>query len=477
MRRRSSSISRSGTSIRNGRTPISALAVVLSLMTVSSRLRRRVSCRSLSVATSKRHLSVSVEPKARGCERRFAWPAVDMRPAHIVWRGRPTRRLSRPGGAAGIAVCAELCEAADRSTERRVCPDASSEIGAIHAPSSQRVPRRRQAAGVRRGDGLAQRRRAHAADVLGRVVLVSFGTYTCINWIRSLPYVRAWADKYASRGADGRRRADARVRLRGRRRERAAAPSRRWTSATRWRSTTTTPSGRRSTTTTGRPCTSPTREGRIRHHHFGEGEYEQSEMVLQMLLREAGAEVDHGLVRIEPAGVEAAADWASLGSPESYVGYERAAGFASPGGLVPDERHVYSAPAALRRNQWALAGEWQIGAVPALLGAPGGSLSYQFHARDLNLVMGPPPGHGRCASGCASTASRPGDAHGIDVDATGDGHRRLPADVPADPPARADRRPAVRDRVPRRRRRGVRVHVRMTRGGHDHVPSHRHHRR
>ena len=83
-------------------------------------------------------------------------------------------------------------------------------------------------------------------------------------------------------------------------------------------------------------------EGRIRHHHFGEGEYEESEMVLQMLLREAGADVDPGLVRIEPDGVEAAADWASLGSPESYVGYERAVGFASPGGMVPDERHVYS---------------------------------------------------------------------------------------------------------------------------------------
>ena len=88
-------------------------------------------------------------------------------------------------------------------------------------------------------------------------------------------------------------------------------------------------------------------QGRIRHHHFGEGEYEESEMVLQMLLREAGADVEQGLVRIEPDGVEAAADWASLGSPETYVGYGRAVGFASPGGVVPDERHVYSAPAEL----------------------------------------------------------------------------------------------------------------------------------
>jgi hypothetical protein len=85
-------------------------------------------------------------------------------------------------------------------------------------------------------------------------------------------------------------------------------------------------------------------QAQIRHHHFGEGEHEESEMVLQILLRDAGADVEQGLVRIEPAGVEVAADWASLGSPESYVGYERALGFVSPGGVVPDEHHVYSAP-------------------------------------------------------------------------------------------------------------------------------------
>jgi hypothetical protein len=87
-------------------------------------------------------------------------------------------------------------------------------------------------------------------------------------------------------------------------------------------------------------------------------------------------------------GVEAAADWASLGSPESYVGYGRAVDFASPGGVVADERHLYSAPAGLRRNQWALSGGWRIGEVPALLTEPGGSITYAFHARDVNLVMG-----------------------------------------------------------------------------------------
>ena len=107
-------------------------------------------------------------------------------------------------------------------------------------------------------------------------------------------------------------------------------------------------------------------QGRIRHHHFGEGEYEASEMVLQMLLREAGADVDQGLVRLEPGGVEAAADWASLGSPETYLGLRARRGLrVARTASVPDERHVYSAPAELRRNQWALSGDWQIGAVPA----------------------------------------------------------------------------------------------------------------
>jgi hypothetical protein len=162
-------------------------------------------------------------------------------------------------------------------------------------------------------------------------------------------------------------------------------------------------------------------EARIRHHHFGEGEYEESEMVLQMLLREAAAEVDQGLVRLAPTGVEAAADWASLGSPESYLGYQRAVGFASPGGVVPDERVAYSAPAQLRRNQWALSGQWRIGPVPALLDEPGGSISYRFHARDLHLVMGPPAGRPPVPFRVHLDGQPPGRSRGVDVDEQGNG--------------------------------------------------------
>jgi hypothetical protein len=252
-------------------------------------------------------------------------------------------------------------------------------------------------------------------------VLVSFGTYTCINWIRSLPYVRAWADKYAGRqgltvvGVQtpefdfegdlenvGRAIKEMNVRYPlvvdndfavWRAFDNHYWPALYFVDAA----------------------------GRIRHHHFGEGEYEESEMVLQMLLREAGVDVDQGLVRPEPDGVEAAADWASLGSPESYVGYGRAVGFASPGGVVPDEGHVYSAPDGLRRNQWALSGDWAIGLVPALLNQPGGSISYRFHARDLHLVMGPPAGRPPVRFGVRLDGGPPGRAHGVDVDESGNG--------------------------------------------------------
>jgi hypothetical protein len=274
------------------------------------------------------------------------------------------------------------------------------------------------------------------ADLRGRVVLVSFGTYTCINWIRSLPYVRAWADKYADHGLavvgvqtpefdfeghlDSVRRAVEEMDVRypvvvdNDYAVWQAFANHYWPA-----------------------LYFVDAERRIRHHRFGEGEYEASEMVLQMLLREAGADVDQGLVQIEPDGVEAAADWASLGSPETYVGYGRAVGFASPGGLVPDEPHVYSPPAPLRTNQWALSGTWRVGPEPARLDEPGGSISYHFHARDLHLVMGPPPGHPPVQFRVRLDGEAPGRAHGIDVDESGDGtadYRRMYQLVRQTPP-------------------------------------------
>jgi Thioredoxin like C-terminal domain/AhpC/TSA family len=259
------------------------------------------------------------------------------------------------------------------------------------------------------------------ADALERrAVLVSFGTYTCINWIRSLPYVRAWADKYRSQGLtvvgvqtpefefeedlDKVRRAMKEMDVRypvavdndyavWRAFDNHYWPALYFVDAA----------------------------GRIRHHHFGEGEYMGSEMVLQMLLREAGGAVDEDLVRLVPAGVKAEADWGSLRSPETYLGYGRTVGFASPGGLAPDERRVYSPPAELGRNEWALSGDWRIGLVPARLAEAGGSIRFRFHARDVHLVMGPPAGRPPVRFRVRLDGEPPGQARGVNVDESGGG--------------------------------------------------------
>jgi hypothetical protein len=162
-------------------------------------------------------------------------------------------------------------------------------------------------------------------------------------------------------------------------------------------------------------------DGRIRHHHFGEGGYDESEMVIQMLLREARGDLDLPRVHVEPHGVEAAADWSNVGSPETYLGYDRASGFASPGGLAADAVRRYSAPDSLRRNEWALTGDWLIGPVPVLLTEPGGAITFEFHARDVHLVMGPPIRHPPVRFRVHVDRRAPGAAAGVDVDEDGNG--------------------------------------------------------
>jgi hypothetical protein len=258
-------------------------------------------------------------------------------------------------------------------------------------------------------------------SVQGRVVLVNFGTYTCINWLRSLPYVRAWADKYTSLGLavvgvqtpefgfegdlDNVRRAlkemDVRypVAVDNDYAIWEAFANHYWPA-----------------------LYFVDAQGRIRHHRYGEGEYEESEMVLQVLMREAGIDVGQGLVRVDADGVEAAADWDSLGSAETYVGYGRSQGFASVGGVVAEEPHMYTGPEELHRNQWALSGTWRVGEEGALLVEAGGSISYRFHARDLHLVMGPRSHQPPVRFRALLDGGPPGTAHGSDVD--GDGYGR-----------------------------------------------------
>jgi Thioredoxin like C-terminal domain/Redoxin len=258
------------------------------------------------------------------------------------------------------------------------------------------------------------------ADALqGQVVLVSFGTYTCINWIRSLPYVRAWADKYADRGLDvigvqtpefdfEKELDGIRVALKGMDVRYPVAvdndyavwqafenhywPALYFVDA----------------------------QGRIRHHRFGEGDYQESERVLQMLLTHTGVDVDVPLTRLEPQGVELPADWDQLGSPENYLGYQRTQGFVSPGAARPDQRHRYTAPASLGRNQWALSGDWRVGPVAAVLEDPGGGIACTFHARDLHLVIRPVH-HISVPFRVRIDGQPPGSAHGLDVDGDGNG--------------------------------------------------------
>jgi thiol-disulfide isomerase/thioredoxin len=260
-----------------------------------------------------------------------------------------------------------------------------------------------------------------ADSLRGKVVLVQFCTYTCINWLRTLPYVRAWDEKYKGQGlavvgvhtpeftfekdVDNVRRALKEMRV--------VYPVALDSDYAIWRAF--------------RNQYWPAlyfvdAQGRIRHHHFGEGEYEQSERVIQQLLAETGAGGGgQELVSVEGRGIEAAADWGSLKSPENYVGYDRTENFASPGGAKLGKRRVYAAPAQLSLNRWALSGDWTIGKGAAVLNEAGGRIAYRFHARDLHLVMGPSARGASVRFRVTLDGQPPGAAHGIDVDEQGNG--------------------------------------------------------
>jgi thiol-disulfide isomerase/thioredoxin len=259
-----------------------------------------------------------------------------------------------------------------------------------------------------------------AAGLRGKVVLVGFWNYTCINWLRQVPYLRAWADKYKERGlvVIGVHAPEFAF-------EKDIAGVRRAVKAMRieypvvldddhaiWRAF--------------RNEYWPAlyfidAEGRVRHRQFGEGEYEQSERVLQKLLAEAGVGgVGRDLVSVDATGVEAAADWDDLKSPETYLGLERAEHFASPGGAALDERRRYGAPERLRLNHWALSGEWTIGKHAAVSNEANGRVAFRFHARDVHLVMRPAAPGTPVRFRVLVDGQPPGAAHGLDVD--GDGH-------------------------------------------------------
>ena len=163
-------------------------------------------------------------------------------------------------------------------------------------------------------------------------------------------------------------------------------------------------------------------EGRIRHHQFGEGGYTECEMVIQRLLREAGRDgIADDFVSVADEGFEAQADWSNLETPETYLGYQQAQNFASPGGAEGDEPRAYDLPDELGLNQWALSGDWTVESGASVLNAADGRIAFRFHARDVHLVMGPATRGAEVPFRVLVDGEAPGQAHGLDVDEDGNG--------------------------------------------------------
>jgi thiol-disulfide isomerase/thioredoxin len=259
-----------------------------------------------------------------------------------------------------------------------------------------------------------------------KVVLVQFWTYTCINWIRTLPYVRAWAERYGRHGLVvvgvhapefpfERDLDNVRDAARDMRVEYPIAIDNHyavWDAFANqyWPA-----------------LYIADAAGRVRHHHFGEGGYERSERIIRHLLADAGAvDLPEGPAPVDAQGIEAPADWHDVRSPETYVGLARSVDFASPGGGVIDEAHVYTLPPLLHTNEWALAGNWTVRSEAAVLNEPHGHITYRFHARDLNLILAPPNEDAPVRFRVWLDGRPPEDAHGLDVDDDGNGIVREP---------------------------------------------------
>jgi thiol-disulfide isomerase/thioredoxin len=253
----------------------------------------------------------------------------------------------------------------------------------------------------------------------GNVVLVDFWTYTCINWLRTLSYIRAWADKYESHGLvvigvhtpefpferdiDNVREATKQMAV--------EYPVALDSDYAVWRAF---------SNQYWPAAYIADADGRIRHHRFGEGGYEEIERVVQRLLRDSRRDgIPDDLVPDDGDGFEAQADWANLETPETYLGYEQAQNFASPGG--PASAGAYEIPERLELNQWALAGDWTIRSGASVLDRAGGSIAFRFHARDVHLVMGPPQRGTSVRFRVTVDGEAPGTAHGLDVDEAGEG--------------------------------------------------------
>jgi thiol-disulfide isomerase/thioredoxin len=260
-----------------------------------------------------------------------------------------------------------------------------------------------------------------AKDLKGKVVLVDFWTYSCINCLRSLPYIEAWSQKYKDDG----------LVVIG-----VHTPEFDFEKQL--------PNVQKAVQKFG--ITYPIAldsnqaiwnafhnefwpahyfidaKGKVRFEHFGEGNYDQSEHWIQQLLQERDAKpMPASAVSVHGQGVEAAADTNDVSSPETYIGYSRAEHFASPGGIRPDVEKTYTAPAQPGLNQWGLDGKWVDHEQIAELKSTGGKIVFHFHARDLHLVLGPAAGGKPVHFKVTIDGRAPGENHGVDTDAEGNG--------------------------------------------------------
>jgi thiol-disulfide isomerase/thioredoxin len=314
-----------------------------------------------------------------------------------------------------VAILAAACVAPSRTlTEENVMQPQSARTE-IQLPIEGEMPSFDGATGWLNSKPLTR------DDLRGKVVLVEFWTYTCINWLRTAPYVRAWAEKYKDKGlvVIGVHTPEFEF-------EKAIENVRRETANQNVAYPVAIDNDYAIWSAFGNRYWPALyfvdAAGRIRHHHFGEGEYDRSEKVIQQLLTEARhGDFDADLVSVNGRGFEAEADWKDLASPENYLGYGRTVNFASPGGVVLDARHVYELPTQFSLNQWALAGDWKVGLSAAVSIAPNSRIVYRFHARDLHLVMSTSTAGTPVRFRVTIDGQPPGSAHGVDVDEQGNG--------------------------------------------------------
>ncbi len=313
-----------------------------------------------------------------------------------------------------VAILAAACVAPSKTLTEENVMNAQSARNLIQLPIEGEMPSFEGATGWINSRPLTR------DDLRGKVVLVEFWTYTCINWLRTAPYVRAWAEKYKDKGlvVIGVHTPEFEF-------EKNIENARRETSNQNVRYPVAIDSDYAVWSEFSNRYWPALyfvdAAGRIRHHHFGEGEYDRSERVIQQLLAEAQSDGGTDLVSVDGHGFEAEADWKDLASPENYLGYARTVHFASPGGVVPDERHIYQLPTQFSLNHWALAGDWTIRLSAAVSNEKNGRIAYRFHARDLHVVMSTSTTGTPVRFRVTIDGHPPGSARGGDIDEQGNG--------------------------------------------------------